>query len=172
MVPLDNNFHFFVTENWLKSFYSLAVFFSFQNFFFIFWLCWVFTAAHRFFLVVASGSSSLVAVVGLLSVVASLVVEYRLQGVWASVVGARGLSSCGAWVQLPLGMWNLPTSRIEHCVTYKWLLNHWTTREVLWSFLLFCGILFFVLCFKFFLFFLLHFMRILSFSGICVQCSF
>ena len=51
----------------------------------------------------SSGSSSLglgfclVVVHGLLIVVASLVVEHRLQGVRASVVGALGLSSCSAW---------------------------------------------------------------------------
>lgn len=46
-------------------------------------------------------------------------------------------------------MWNLPRSRIEHCVTF---LTFLTTgpQEVLRSFLLFCRILF--LCFKFFLF--------------------
>ena len=47
------------------------------------------------FLVVASGSYSLVSVCGLLTVVASLVAEQGLWGTQASVVAARGLSICG-----------------------------------------------------------------------------
>ena len=66
------------------------------------------------FSVVASGDYSLVAVHGLLIVVASLDAENGLSGVWASAVVALGsrsqdqqlwllalehrLSSCGAWV--------------------------------------------------------------------------
>ena len=49
-----------------------------------------------FSLVVAKGSYSLVAVHGLLIAVASLVAEDRLEGMQASVVSARGLSSCGS----------------------------------------------------------------------------
>ena len=41
-----------------------------------------------------SGRYSLVAVHGLLTVVASLVEEYGLYGMWASAVAARGLSGC------------------------------------------------------------------------------
>ena len=53
----------------------------------------VFVAVHRLSLVAASGGYSLVAVQGLLIVVvASLVVEHGLQGVWASVVMAYRLS--------------------------------------------------------------------------------
>ena len=48
-------------------------------------------------LVVVSGRYSLVAVHGLLTVVASLVEEYGLYGMWASAVAARGLRSCGTW---------------------------------------------------------------------------
>ena len=47
-------------------------------------------------LVVVSGGSSLAAVSGLLVAVASLAVECGLWGVWASVVAALGLSSCGS----------------------------------------------------------------------------
>ena len=47
-------------------------------------------------LVVESGGYSLVAVRGLLTVEASLVVEHRLWGTGTSVVVARGLSSCGS----------------------------------------------------------------------------
>ena len=60
-------------------------------------------------------------------------------GVWASLqlwrAGSRacGLSSCGAWSQLPRGMWDLssPTRDRTHvpCIG-RWILNHWTTREV------------------------------------------
>ena len=34
-------------------------------------------------------------------------------GVWASVVVARGLSSCGAQTQLLCGMWDLPRPGLE-----------------------------------------------------------
>ena len=47
-----------------------------------------------FSLVVASRGYSLVAILGLLIAVASLVVEYGGEGTWASVVAARGFSSC------------------------------------------------------------------------------
>ena len=43
-----------------------------------------------------SGGYALVAVHGLLISVASLVVKHGLQGVWASVVVARELNSCGS----------------------------------------------------------------------------
>ena len=55
-----------------------------------FWLCWVIAA-----------TLSLVAVCGPLFMVASLVAEHWLQGTRASVVAARGLSSCGSWVLEP-----------------------------------------------------------------------
>ena len=42
--------------------------------------------------------ATLAVVSGLLIVVASLVVEHRLKGTQASVVGVHGLSSCGSWV--------------------------------------------------------------------------
>ena len=43
------------------------------------------------------------------------------------------LSSCGTWVQLPQGMWH-PSSQTRDltgipCIA-RWILNHWTTREV------------------------------------------
>ena len=49
-----------------------------------------------FSLVAESGGQSLVAVCRLLITVASLV-EHGLQDMWASVVSACGLSSCGSW---------------------------------------------------------------------------
>ena len=67
----------------------------------------------------------LVAVCGLLIAVASLVAEHWAPGARASVVVARGLSSCGsraleprlsscgAWAQLLHGMWVLPGPGLE-----------------------------------------------------------
>ena len=50
-----------------------------------------------FSLVAASRGYTLVAVHSPLTVVSSLVSEYGLQGMWASVVAAHGLSCCGSW---------------------------------------------------------------------------
>ena len=50
-----------------------------------------------FSLVATSGGYSLAMMPGLLIVVASLISEYRLQSARASVLVARGLSSCSAW---------------------------------------------------------------------------
>ena len=47
-------------------------------FIFYFWLCWVFIAVHRLSLVAASGGLLFVEVRGLLTAVASLVVEHVL----------------------------------------------------------------------------------------------
>ena len=73
----------------------LFIYLFFKIYLFCFWLCWVFIAV-RAFLTVASGSSPLAAVHGLLIVVASLVSEHRLSGAQASVVAALGLSGCGS----------------------------------------------------------------------------
>ena len=51
--------------------------------FIYFWLCWVFAAAFRLSLVAVNRGYCLVAMHELLIVVASLVVEHRLQGAWA-----------------------------------------------------------------------------------------
>ena len=80
----------------------------FESFFFL--LHWVFVAALRLSLVVASGDYSPVAMYGLLLSVASLIVEHRLYGIWASVVAALRLScsvTCGiflhqGWNSCPL----------------------------------------------------------------------
>ena len=80
---------------------------------FIYSLHWVFVAAHRLSLVVANRGCCLVGVHGLLIAVASLVVEHKPQSMRASVVVARGLSSCGAQAQLLCGMWNPPGPGIE-----------------------------------------------------------
>ena len=74
-----------------------------------FWLCWIFVAACWPSLLVVSGGHPVVEVQGRLTVVASLVEQYRLQGAQAVVVmacglrswGSRlpelGLGSCGTW---------------------------------------------------------------------------
>ena len=61
------------------------------------WPHWVFVAA-QLAPVVVSGGCSLVVVHGCLIARASLVAE----------TGSRHLGRCGAWAQLPLGMWDLP----------------------------------------------------------------
>ena len=70
------------------------------------WLCWVFIDAQGLSLVVVSGGYSLVAVCGLLIVMASLVAEHALYRTRTSVDVTRGLSavalelrlnSCGTW---------------------------------------------------------------------------
>ena len=64
--------------------------FLFLKIIYFFWLCWVFIAVHRFSLVAASGSCSLMAVHERLILAASLVSEHGLWGAWASVVVAHG----------------------------------------------------------------------------------
>ena len=73
----------------------------------------------------ASGIYSLVAELGLLLEGASLIVEHRLWGVWASVLEASGLSSrgsqtlehslnsCGTRAQLLSSTWDLPGPGVE-----------------------------------------------------------
>ena len=51
-----------------------------------------------FSLLTASGGCSLVAMRWFITAVVSPVAEHRFQGVWASVVAACRLSSCGSWV--------------------------------------------------------------------------
>ena len=77
--------------------------------------------------------------------VASLAVERRLQGMWASVVAEQGLRSwgsraperrlslgpcCGTQPKLLCGMWDDPGSEIESvsCIS-RWILIHYATRE-------------------------------------------
>ena len=87
----------------------------------------VFAAAHRLSLVVASRGYSLVVVCGLL--------------LWS--MGSRAFS-CSAQAQqsrptrasayLPQGTWNLPRLGLNHIsCNGRQVLNHWTTREVPWS---------------------------------------
>ena len=56
-----------------------------------FWQCWVFVAEHSLSLVLASRCFSLVEVRWLLILIASLIAEHGLQGMWASVVMAPRL---------------------------------------------------------------------------------
>ena len=82
---------------------------------------------------------SFVAVCGLLSscglrVFSSLVVAHGLCscGMWA-VVEAHELSSCGIWAPLPHGLWDLSSLTRDWTLipcTVRWLLYHWTAREV------------------------------------------
>ena len=64
----------------------------YKNHLLIFWLCWVFLAAHRLSLVVVSGVILQLVVRGLLIAVAPPVVEHGLQGILASVTAACGCS--------------------------------------------------------------------------------
>ena len=102
-----------------------AVLFFFLIYLFIFWLHWVFVATHRLSLVAASGGHSL-----LQCAWASHCSGFSCCGawalrVWASVVVACGLSSCGSQAlecrlsscgtqaQLLRGMWDLPRPGLE-----------------------------------------------------------
>ena len=64
--------------------------------------------------------------------VSSIVTEHWLLGSRASVAATCMFSSCDAWAQLLLGVWDLPGAGVEpmslHC---RQILYHWTTREVL-----------------------------------------
>ena len=75
----------------------LILFFIILLFLFLhFLVCYVFVATHGLSLVAVSGGYSLVAVHGLLIVVASLVVELGLQSGQASRVSVHGLSCSAA----------------------------------------------------------------------------
>ena len=77
---------------------------------------------------------------------ASLAVELRLSGTWASAAAAQELSSCGssapelrlsscgAWLVTPRHMGSSQT-RDQTCVSCigKWILYYWATREALSS---------------------------------------
>ena len=82
-------------------------------------------------LVAVGRGCSLVTAQGLLIAGASLVAELRPQDVQAPIVATRVPSSCGTRAELPGGMRNLSTCG-DPCVPCigRWILNHWTTREV------------------------------------------
>ena len=77
---------------------------------FIYWLLWVFVAAHGLSLVAASGGYSSLQCAGF-----SLWWLLLLQstGMQASVVAAHVLSSCGSRAQLLRGMWDPPRLGLE-----------------------------------------------------------
>ena len=82
-------------RNGFAGSYGSSVF-SFKNFVHL-WLCLGFVPAYGLSLAAVS-RAILVVMHRLLIVVASLVVEHRLQGMWASVFAAYGLSSHISWV--------------------------------------------------------------------------
>ena len=88
-------------------------FFKFTSLLFIFGCTGSLLLRHPLALVVVFGDYSPVAVLSFSLPMVSQVAEHRLQGRWASVVGAHGLSTCGAWAQPLCDMWNLPRSGIE-----------------------------------------------------------
>ena len=104
-----------------------------------FWLCWVFLA-RELSPAVKSGSFSEFKVCGLLTVLASLVVEHGLERTWASAAAANGLSSgcsqapehklnscCSLSLVAP---WHVgsPQLRMPYVsCPDRWY--HWTTRE-------------------------------------------
>ena len=115
---------------------------QFQWFFF-FWLCWVFVAARGLSLVAPSGGLLFVVVHGFLITVASLAVEHglqarRLQQLWCtgSVVVARGLQSAGSVVVVyglscSMACGIFPDQGSNPCPRIgRWILNHCATREV------------------------------------------
>ena len=70
----------------------------FFNFFYYFWLCWVFVAACKLPLVAVKGATLLIAVPRLLTMEASFVVEHRLEGMQVLAVMVHGPScpaACG-----------------------------------------------------------------------------
>ena len=96
-------------------------------FFFFFLLCWVFVSMHRLSLVAVSSGYSSVAVRSLLIAGASPVAAHGLWGTWASVVVHVGF----------IAPWFVETSwtrdQTHVPCTGWWILNHWITREVLYT---------------------------------------
>ena len=86
----------------------------------IFWLCWVFVAVCRLFVVVEHWGYS-------------PPVSFSLQWLLLCSPGSRvlGLNNYGAQAQLPHGMWILPRPGIESVSPHWLILNHWTNREAL-----------------------------------------
>ena len=104
--------------------------------FLYFWLCWVFVAEWGLSLVVTSGGSSLVAVHGLLIVVASLAMEWRLQGTWSSEVGVHWLTcpvACGIFTKLSPaltgGFFTTGPPGMSSSLFCKWLIP----GQILWE---------------------------------------
>ena len=106
-----------------------------------FWLCWVFIAVRAFSLVVVSKGPSLVMVCGLLTAVASLIAEHRLQACglqWLRHMDSVGIWSTQAeqlWYTGLVAQWHVRSSQLRDwthvsCIGRK-ILYHWTSRETL-----------------------------------------
>ena len=114
-----------------KNFPSFFFFLTYM-YMYLFWLCWVSIAAWGFLQLQPAGYS----LVGMhpLIVVASLVVEHRLLGVRAQELGHTGL----------VVPWQVASSwtrdRTHVPGIGRWILNHWTTREVQISLVFKCSI--------------------------------
>ena len=75
---------------------SISKFF-FNYLFIYFWLCWVSIDVWAFALAVVSRGYPSVVMCRLPYGGASLAMEHRLQGTWASAVAAHGLAICSSW---------------------------------------------------------------------------
>ena len=85
----------------------------------------MFVVVHRLSVVAGSGGYSLAVVHGLLIAVPSLAEEHGLLGCTGSVVVAHGLS-----YPMACGIFPDQGSNSSRWIG-RWILNHWTTREVL-----------------------------------------
>ena len=91
----------------LSSTWHHPLLFFFKNIFYFIFGCAGYSLLHvALSLLAESRGHSLVVVHGLLIAVPSFVVEHRLEGVWASVVAAHGLSSYGIGLscKIPCGI--------------------------------------------------------------------
>ena len=92
-------------------------FYIYKFYLFIYWLCWVFIAARRLSLVVASGGYPSLRCVGLSLRWLLLLRSTGSRRVGFSSCGSRtlerSLSSCGSRAQLLHGMWDLPRPGLE-----------------------------------------------------------
>ena len=86
---------------------------------------------------VSRGYSSLHFAAALCSGFCLAVERRQALGMWASVVVAFGLRSGDTWVWLLRGMWDLPKPEMEpvSLSLQGGILNHWTTKEALLTFL-------------------------------------
>ena len=126
-----------LTNNFLQPFVLRSV--ALKNFFKFFGCAGSSLLRSGFFLVLKTGSYSLVALCGLLIAVTSLVVGHGLQGAWASlfaacrlsICGSRArahrLNSCGTQVYWLRGIWDLPGSRVEP-MSPAWASGFFTTE--------------------------------------------
>ena len=110
----------------VMSRFVIACILKISIYLFYFWLHWILVAMHGLPLAVLSrGSLPFVVVCGRFIAASSLAVQHRLQGVWDKQLWQRGL----------VALLNVGSSqtRDQTLVPYigKWIVNHWTTREVL-----------------------------------------